>query len=135
MNTIKSYACYAVKLLKNISNRGRAPSAPILDPPLVAHFCPGPYTCMIIYVNMQHILSRMLISLSRMLAYYVACQHQGRSQRGCHGCMCTPLFKTKKKKYFLCRIICFYINNPKSQYVYLSFYLNDYQIIDEVNTI
>ena len=60
-------------------------------------------------------------------------QRQGRSQGGgCHRCMCTPLFK---KKYFLCRIIRFYTNNPKCQYVYLSYYLNDYQIIDKVNTI
>ena len=58
---------------------------------------------------------------------------QGRSQGGCHGCMCTPPFQNKK--YFLCRIIHFYTNNPKCQYVYLSFYLNDYQIIDKVNTI
>ena len=45
-----------------------------------------------------------------------------------------PLFKKQKQKkpYFLCRIICFYTNNPKCQYVYLSFYLNDYQIIDKV---
>ena len=50
-----------------------------------------------------------------------------------------PFQKQKPKKptknYFLCRIIRFYINNPKFQYVYLSFYLNDYQIIDKVNTI
>ena len=44
----------------------------------------------------------------------------------------TPLLK---KPYFLCRIIRLYTNNPKCQYVYLSFYLNDYQIIDKVNTI
>ena len=58
--------------------------------------------------------------------------------------MCTPLLKkTKNKKnknkktpnYFLCRIIRFYTNNPKCLYVYFSFYLNDYQIIDKVNTI
>ena len=35
--------------------------------------------------------------------------------------------------YFLYRIIRFYTNNPKCQYVYLSFYLNDYQIIEEWN--
>ena len=54
-----------------------------------------------------------------------------------------PPFKKKTKpknhkknpNYFLCRIIRFYTNNPKCQYVYLSFYLNDYQIIDKVNTI
>ena len=47
--------------------------------------------------------------------------------------------KTKPKKtpknYFLCRIIRFYTYNPKCQYVYLSFYLNDYQIVDKLNTI
>ena len=50
---------------------------------------------------------------------------------------CAPPFKktTTKNNYFLCRIIRFYTNNPKCQYVYLSFYLNDYQIIDKVNTI
>ena len=48
-----------------------------------------------------------------------------------------PPFKIKKN-YILCRIsfyFSFYTNNPKCQYVYLSFYLNDYQIIDKVNTI
>ena len=39
--------------------------------------------------------------------------------------------KNNNKNYFLCRIIRFYTNNPKCQYVYLSFYLNDYQIIDK----
>ena len=45
---------------------------------------------------------------------------------------CAPPFK-KTLNYFLCRIIHFYTNNPKCQYVYLSFYLNDYQIIEEWN--
>ena len=51
---------------------------------------------------------------------------------------CAPPFSNKKPKkthYFLCTIIRFDTNNPKCQYVYLSFYLNDYQIIDKVNTI
>ena len=46
--------------------------------------------------------------------------------------------QTKNKQtisYLHCRIIRFYTNNPKCQHVYLSFYLNDYQIIDKVNTI
>ena len=59
--------------------------------------------------------------------------NQGRSQGGATGACAPPL--KKKPNYFLCRIIRFYINNPKCQYVYLSFYLNDYQIIDKVNTI
>ena len=44
-----------------------------------------------------------------------------------------PPFQKKKTNYFLCRIIRFYTNNPKCQYVHLSFYLNDYQIIEEWN--
>ena len=53
---------------------------------------------------------------------------------------CGPPFKKKKnnnnnKNYSLRRIIRFNTNNPKCQYVYLSFYLNDCQIIDKVNTI
>ena len=62
---------------------------------------------------------------------YKLCIVQGRSQGGG---VPHPL-KKQKKTYFLCRIIRFYTNNPKCQYVYLSFYLNDYQIIDKVNTI
>ena len=59
---------------------------------------------------------------------------QGRSQGGATGACAPPFFK--KNPYFLCRIIRFYTNNPKYQYVYLSFYLNDYQIIDKLlNTI
>ena len=58
---------------------------------------------------------------------------QGRSQGVCHGCMCNPLLKKTTQIYFFCRIISFYTNNPKCQYVYLSFYLNDYQIIEEWN--
>ena len=39
---------------------------------------------------------------------------QGRSQGGSHRCMCTPLFKNKKKQnYFLSTIIPFYTINPK----------------------
>ena len=66
-----------------------------------------------------------------MLIWYIY-RYQGRSQGGCHRCMCTPLFKKSNKQKtnnLLCRIIRFYTNNPKCQYVYLSFYLNDYQII------
>ena len=56
--------------------------------------------------------------------------------RGGATAACAPPFKKKKYQlYFLCRIIRFYTNNPKCLYVYLSFYLNDYQIIDKVNTI
>ena len=56
---------------------------------------------------------------------------------GATGACAPPPFHKKppKQTYFLCRIIRFYTNNPKCQYVYLSFYLNDYQIIDKVNTI
>ena len=43
---------------------------------------------------------------------------------GCHRCMCTPLFKNQTN-YLLCRIIRFYTNNPKWQYIYLSFSLNE----------
>ena len=46
---------------------------------------------------------------------------------------CAPPFSKKKNKKN-CRIIRFYTNNPKCQYVYLPFYLDDYQIIDKVNT-
>ena len=42
------------------------------------------------------------------------------------------VIQDNNKNNFLCRIIRFYTNNPKCQYVYLSFYLNDYQIIDKV---
>ena len=58
----------------------------------------------------------------------------GRNRGGgdATGAYAPPL---KKQNYFLCRIIRFYTNNPKCQYVYLSFHLNDYQIIDKVNTI
>ena len=55
---------------------------------------------------------------------------QGRSQRGVPQVHVHPPFKKNKKPYFLSRIICFYTNNPKCQSVYLSFYLNNYQIID-----
>ena len=34
MATVKAYACYTVKIYKNFQNGGRAPGAPILDPPL-----------------------------------------------------------------------------------------------------
>ena len=67
---------------------------------------------------MQHALGENLMSLN-----------QGRSQGGVPQVHVHPPFK-KKPNYFLCRIIRFYTNNPKCQYVYLSFYLiiNDYQI-------
>ena len=40
MATIKAYACYTVKIYKNkpilnLKHGGRAPGAPVLDPPLV----------------------------------------------------------------------------------------------------
>ena len=47
---------------------------------------------------------------------------------GATGACAPPLKKQNKKDYFS-------TNTPKCQYVYLSFYLNDYQIIDKVNTI
>ena len=53
-----------------------------------------------------------------------------RGGGGATGACAPPLKKTTTKNY-----IRFYTNNPKCQYVYLSFYLNDYQIIDKVNTI
>ena len=59
---------------------------------------------------------------------------QGRSQGGVPRVHVHPHFqKQKTKNYFLCRIIRFYTNNPKCQNVYLSFYLNDNQIIEEWN--
>ena len=61
---------------------------------------------------------------------------QGRSQGGVPQVHVHPPFqKSNKQKTnnLLCRIIRFYTNNPKCQYVYLSFYLNDYQIIEEWN--
>ena len=58
---------------------------------------------------------------------------------GAAGAYAPPFSKKQNQKnpknYFLCRIIRFYTYNPKCQYVYLSFYLNDYQIVDKVNTI
>ena len=51
------------------------------------------------------------------------------------GAYAPPFKKNHKTKYLLCRIICFYTINSKCQYVYLTFYLYDYQIIDKVNTI
>ena len=64
----------------------------------------------------------------------VKCSIKAVARGGATGA-CAPPFKKKNKKknpksYFLCRIIRFYTNNRKCQYVYLSYYLNDYQIID-----
>ena len=56
---------------------------------------------------------------SQLWAVYKAVARGGVPQVHVH----PPLKKTKKKQtknYFLCRIIRFYTNNPKCQYVYLS---------------
>ena len=61
---------------------------------------------------------------------------QGRSQGGgVPQVHVHPPFKKKnpKTKEKTPTISFVYTNNPKCQYVYLSFYLNDYQIIDKYN--